>query len=129
MDEAAITEAYVAPFNKELEILKAKKVKVKLVKTRAERGKAYHGLQLDGVVDENAKLEQVLSEGERRIISLSAFLADVADKPHATTFIFDDPISSLDQDYELAVARRLVDLAKDCKSVVWGKSVSVRVDL
>src|SRR3546814_11728183 len=63
--EAAITEAYVARFNKELENLKAKKVKVKLVKTRAERGKAYHGLQLDGVVDENAKIEQVLSEGEQ----------------------------------------------------------------
>src|SRR3546814_10949939 len=33
--EAAITEAYVARFNKELENLKAKKVKVKLVKTRS----------------------------------------------------------------------------------------------
>src|SRR3546814_20480544 len=68
--EAAITEAYVARFNKELENLKAKKVKVKLVKTRAERGTAYNGLQLDGVVEEKAKLEQVLSEGESRIISL-----------------------------------------------------------
>src|SRR3546814_7028869 len=34
--EAAITEAYVARFNKELENLKAKKVKVKLVKRSEE---------------------------------------------------------------------------------------------
>ena len=127
--EAAITDAYVARFNKELENLKAKKVKVKLVKTRAERGKAYHGLQLDGVVDGNAKLEQVLSEGERRIISLSAFLADVADKPHASTFIFDDPISSLDQDYELAVAGRLVELAKARQVLVFTHRISLIVAL
>ena len=127
--EAAITEAYVARFNKELENLKAKKVKVKLVKTRAERGKAYHGLQLDGVVDGNAKLEQVLSEGERRIISLSAFLADVADKPHASTFIFDDPISSLDQDYELAVAGRLVELAKSRQVLIFTHRISLIVAL
>lgn len=123
--EAAVTDAYVARFNKELESLKAKKVKVKLVKTRAERGKAYHGLQLDGVVDGNAKLEQVLSEGERRIISLAAFLADVADKPHASTFIFDDPISSLDQDFEIAVANRLVQLANSRQVVVFTHRLSL----
>lgn len=123
--EAAITDAYVSRFNKELENLKAKKVKVKLVKTRAERGKAYHGLQLDGVVDGNAKLEHVLSEGERRIISLSAFLADVADKPHASTFIFDDPISSLDQDFEIAVANRLVQLANSRQVVVFTHRLSL----
>ena len=123
--EAAITDAYVSRFNKELENLKAKKVKVKLVKTMAEKGKAYHGLQLDGVVDENAKLEQVLSEGERRIISLAAFLADVAEKPHASTFIFDDPISSLDQDFEIAVAKRLVQLANSRQVLVFTHRLSL----
>lgn len=127
--EAAITDAYVARFNKELENLRAKKVKVRLVKTKAERGKVYHGLQLDGTVDGNAKLEQVLSEGERRIISLSAFLADLADKPHASTFIFDDPISSLDQDYELAVASRLVELAKSRQVLIFTHRLSLLVAL
>lgn len=123
--EAAITDAYVLRFNKELENLNAKKIKVKLVKTKAERGKAYHGLQLDGAVDGNAKLEQVLSEGERRIVSLSAFLADVADKPHASTFIFDDPISSLDQDFEIAVAKRLVHLASSRQVLVFTHRLSL----
>lgn len=127
--EAAITDAYVDRFNKELENLKAKNVKVKLARTRAEKGKAYHGLQLKGAVNGNAKLEEVLSEGERRIISLSAFLADVADKPHASTFIFDDPISSLDQDYEQAVASRLVELAKSRQVLVFTHRLSLIVAL
>jgi energy-coupling factor transporter ATP-binding protein EcfA2 len=127
--EAAITDAYVARFNKELGNLRAKKVRVKLARTRAERGKAYHGLQLEGAVDGSAKLEQVLSEGERRIISLAAFLADVAEKPHASTFIFDDPISSLDQDYELAVASRLVELAKSRQVLVFTHRLSLFVSL
>lgn len=123
--EAAITDAYVARFNNELENLKAKKFKVKLAKTKAEKGKAYHGIQLEGVVDGSAKLEQVLSEGERRIISLAAFLADVADKPHASTFIFDDPVSSLDQDFEIAVAKRLVQLAKSRQVLVFTHRLSL----
>lgn len=126
---SVITDAYVVRFNNELVNLRANKVKVKLVKTKAERGRVYHGLQLDSAVDGNAKLEQVLSEGERRIISLSAFLADVADKPHASTFIFDDPISSLDQDYELAVAKRLVELAKTRQVLIFTHRLSLIVAL
>jgi ABC-type multidrug transport system ATPase subunit len=71
----------------------------------------------------------VLSDGERRIICLAAFLADVADKPHASTFIFDDPISSLDQDYELAVASRLVELAKTRQVLVFTHRLSLLVGL
>ena len=127
--EAAITDAYVARFNNELGSLKAKNIKVKLVKTEAKKGKVYHGLQLLDAVDQNVKLDQVLSEGERRIISLAAFLADVADKPHASTFIFDDPISSLDQDFELAVAARLVQLAKTRQVLVFTHRLSLYVAL
>ncbi|AHX12005.1 restriction endonuclease [Dyella jiangningensis] len=123
--EKAITDAYVARFNSELGALKAKRIKVKLVKLRAERGKALHGLQLEGSADGSAKPDQILSEGERRIISLAAFLADVAEKPHASTFIFDDPISSLDQDFEHAVAERLVQLAKTRQVLVFTHRLSL----
>lgn len=122
--ETAITEAYVARFNKELEALKARRIKVKLVKTKAALGKAYHGLQLEGSVDGGAKLDEILSEGERRIISLAAFLADVSEKPNASAFIFDDPISSLDQDFELAVAARLVKLAQTRQVLVFTHRLS-----
>ena len=79
-------------------------------KTRTQNARVLHQLRLKGV--QNDKPQNILSEGERRIISLAAFLADVSDKPGAAPFVFDDPISSLDNDFEWHVACRLVELAK-----------------
>ncbi len=124
--EAAITEAYISRFNDELEKLSATKIKVKLIKTRADKGRTLHAIQLEGTT---AKPEEILSEGERRIISLAAFLSDVSEKPSASTFIFDDPISSLDQNFELAVAKRLVELAKDRQVLVFTHRISLYVAL
>ncbi len=127
--EAAITEAYIGRFNNELKKLGATKIKVELAKTRANKGRTYHAIKLMGLEDTVAKPEEILSEGERRIISLAAFLADAAEKPNASTFIFDDPISSLDQDFELAVAKRLVELAKDRQVLVFTHRLSLYVAL
>ena len=87
-----ITQAYVDRFNQELKMLGASRIKVELIKTQTKKGQALHALRLKGVkpTTENAP-ETVLSEGERRVVSLAAFLADVAEKPHAAPFIFDDP--------------------------------------
>ena len=90
--EKAITDAYVDRFNRELRSLGASRIKVELTKTRTQKGQALHGLRLKGVepTSENAP-KMVFSDGERRVVSLAAFLADVAEKPHAAPFIFDDP--------------------------------------
>jgi len=127
--EAAITEAYIARFTEELAHLKADRIKVEIAKTKAAKGKTLHGIRLKGSVDGSAKPDDILSEGERRIVSLAAFLADVAEKPNAATFIFDDPISSLDLDYELAVANRLVQLAKTRQVLVFTHRLSLIVAL
>ncbi len=84
-----------------------------------------HKLQLAGATIPSVTPVEVLSEGERRIISLAAFLADVGDKPHATPFIFDDPISSLDHDYEWAVALRLSQLARDRQVLIFTHRLSL----
>lgn len=125
--EAAITEAYITRFTKELAHLKADRIKVEIAKTKAAKGKTLHGIRLKGSIDGSAKPDEILSEGERRIVSLAAFLADVSEKPHASTFIFDDPISSLDQDFELAVASRLVQLAKTRQVLVFTHRTSFLV--
>lgn len=124
--EAAISDAYIGRFNSELKKLGATRIQVKLVKTKAAHGKTFHGIQLDNAT---AKPDDILSEGERRIISLAAFLADASDKPSASTFIFDDPISSLDQDFELAVSARLVQLAKSRQVLVFTHRLSLVVAL
>lgn len=123
--QIAITEAYVKRFNTELKSLGAEHIKVALIKTRTDHGVAMHKLQLAGATMPTVTPVEVLSEGERRIISLAAFLADVGDKPHAAPFVFDDPISSLDHDYEWAVALRLARLAKDRQVLVFTHRLSL----
>ncbi|HEX5277117.1 MAG TPA: AAA family ATPase [Fluviicoccus sp.] len=120
-----ITQAYVARFNRELILLGATRIKVEIVKTRTDRGKVLHQLRLKGAVNGQVMPESVLSEGERRIISLAAFLADVVDKPMAAPFIFDDPISSLDHDFEWSVASRLAELAKTRQVLVFTHRLSL----
>lgn len=116
--QKVVTEAYVARFNRELKALGATRIQVELVKTRTKNAKVLHQLRLRGARNEREMLHGVLSEGERRIISLAAFLADVCDKSGVAPFVFDDPISSLDQDFEWHVACRLVELAKSRQVIV-----------
>ena len=122
--EKVITQAYVTRFNRELQLLGAARIKVELVKTKAEKGKVLHRLQLKAAQSKQP-IELVLSEGERRIISLAAFLADVTDKPQSAPFIFDDPISSLDHDFEWSVAARLAELAKTRQVLVFTHRLSL----
>ena len=123
--EKVITESYLGRFNAELEVLGAKRIRVAIVKTRAERGRALHQLKLTGVKRGQEEPARILSEGERRIISLAAFLADVTGKPNIAPFVFDDPISSLDQDFEWAVAKRLAELAKTRQVLVFTHRLSL----
>jgi len=121
--EILITKAYVKAFNDELKILGAGQIRVELVKTRVNKGHVLHQLRLCG--SKGCDLEHVLSEGEFRLIALAAFLADVAGKAGATPFVFDDPISSLDQDYEEAVVQRLIALSKDRQLIVFTHRLSL----
>ena len=123
--EQIITQAYVGRFNQELEFLGATRIQVEIVKTRTERGKVLHQLRLRGAKDGQAVPELILSSGERRIIALAAFLADVADKPQTAPFVFDDPISSLDHDFEWGVATRLAALAQTRQVLVFTHRLSL----
>lgn len=116
--QAVVTDAYVERFNRELRALGATRIQVELVKTKTRNAKVLHKLKLKGALNDRVMPDSVLSDGERRIISLAAFLADVCDKPGAAPFVFDDPISSLDHDFEWAVACRLVELARTRQVIV-----------
>lgn len=123
--EALITEAFVQRFRDELTALGAPWIKVELVKKRVDRGRVLHELRLAKA--RSGASHEVLSEGEHRVVSLAVFLADVTGKQQPAPFVFDDPISSLDQDFEEAVARRLVRLAGDRQVIVFTHRVSLLV--
>jgi len=121
--EKVITHAYVGRFNRELLALGATRIKVELVKTKAEKGKVLHRLQLKGVKSKQT-LDKVLSEGERRVVALAAYLADLTEKPNNAPFIFDDPISSLDQTWEERTIDRLVQLSDTRQVIVFTHRLS-----
>lgn len=121
--EALITDAFVQRFNSELKALGASQVKVDLVKSKVSKGRVLHRLQLRGASQNG--LADVLSEGENRIVSIAAFLADVTGKSNKAPFIFDDPISSLDQSYEEAVVQRLIELSQDKQVIVFTHRLSL----
>ena len=120
-----ITQAFVKRFNGELKALGASRIRVELTKTRTERGRVLHRLRLKGAQTGQDLPDSVLSEGERRVVGLAAFLADVSEQPHSAPFIFDDPISSLDHDFEWHVATRLAALAQTRQVLVFTHRLSL----
>ncbi|MBI5967018.1 MAG: AAA family ATPase [Deltaproteobacteria bacterium] len=119
-----ITVAYIRRFNDELDKLGAKRIKVELVKTRVAYGKPMHSIKLRGATVVGVAPLDILSEGEKRIIELAAFLADVTGRPSKAPFIFDDPISSLDQDFEEKTIDRLIGLSADRQVIIFTHRLS-----
>ena len=122
--DVLISPAFIKRFENELETLGASRIKVKLNKTRAEYGRVYHKIHLNGCT-KNVCTTDVLSDGEFRIVSLAAFLADVEGQDHSTPFIFDDPITSVDQDFEEATAQRLINLCDSRQVIVFTHRLSL----
>ena len=119
-----VTPVYIEAFNQELKALRAQGISVELKRTGADQGTILHQVRLQGV-DDPKLTQEVLSEGEHRVVALAAFMADSAGNPNGSTFIFDDPISSLDSDYEEAVVQRLVQLAQNRQVIVFTHRLSL----
>ena len=117
-------KGYQSRFATELKLLGGNRLPVKPESKQAGKGKMTFGLQLQGV-ERALAAELVLSEGETRIVALSAFLADITGLEHRSPFIFDDPISSLDQDFEEKVVKRLVELSKTRQVIVFTHRLSL----
>ncbi len=117
-------KGYEDRFNAELNFLGGKNLPVKLDCKQAGKGKITFELTLQGA-ERLLSAELVLSEGETRIVALAAFLADISGMEHRSPFIFDDPISSLDQDFEEMVVKRLIELAKTRQVIVFTHRLSL----
>ena len=124
ISKAVITDAYVERFNTEIKALGAKHLSVELVKTRVLQGKIKHQVRLQGQAQKGAKIHDILSEGEHRIVALAAFLADVTNKNINAPFVFDDPISSLDQIHEEQTIDRLIKLSQKRQVLIFTHRLS-----
>ena len=123
LSESIITQAYIDRFNQELQTLNASYIQVELKKTNASQGKVKHQIKLKNAQTDKP-IVKILSDGEQRIVALAGFLADVSSKNSLSPFIFDDPISSLDQDFEEATIRRLIALSESRQVIIFTHRLS-----
>lgn len=119
-----LTQGYQKRFAEELQYLGGKRIPVVPIAISQGKGKVSFQVKLRGAVTKEGA-HNILSEGEHRIVALAAFLADMRGLGFPTPFVFDDPISSLDQDYEERVVARLVELAKDRQVIVFTHRLSL----
>lgn len=112
-----ITEEFGKRFEEELKLL-GSKVNVSFVKSNVKKGNVTHKIILNDL-KKRSSLNEILSEGEYKIVALAAFLADVTGRTGSLPFIFDDPITSLDHEYERKVAERIITLAKERQVIVF----------
>ena len=81
-------------------------VRVEMVRSGGQYGSPQYQIRL--LASPDAKVAEVLSEGEQTCVAIAAFLAELATAPHSSALVFDDPITSLDHKWRHKVAERLV---------------------
>lgn len=127
--EELLTEDYMNRFNHELQLLTRGSVKASLKQQRVSKGKIPFKIVLEGVSDEKVNPSDVLSEGERRVVSLATFFAESSGRTRNCPLIVDDPISSLDLKFESLVINRLVEMGKSRQVIVFTHRLSMVVGL
>ncbi|POF87235.1 AAA family ATPase [Pseudomonas putida] len=126
-NELAKTEldaGYQSRFLDELKRLGGHRLPIAPQSKSGGKGKITFGLNLVGANGSHG-LDYILSEGEMRIAALAAFLADTTGSNQLAPFIFDDPISSLDQDFEEKVVERLVSLSQTRQVIIFTHRLSL----
>lgn len=123
-----ITDAYIDRFTYELKKL-APRIKVKLEKAPSQKGSTPYKVTIDTDSGIKCKPEDILSEGEQRIVALAAFFADATGRESNTPLIIDDPISSLDLLYEEKATKEIVRLAAERQIIVFTHRISLLVGM
>ena len=75
------------------------------------------------------KPNQVLSEGEQKVLALADFLAEVTAVPASSPIVFDDPITSMDYRRIHEVCDRVVALADDHQIIVFTHNIWFAAEL
>lgn len=118
----AIADEVITPrvrdrFQQEIQKLAASRVRIDIVRSGGKFGSPHYQVRL--FANANAKVHLVLSEGEQTCVALALFMTELANASHASTLVFDDPVSSLDHRWRQKVAERLVEEAKVRQIIVF----------
>ncbi|MDD2709258.1 MAG: AAA family ATPase [Verrucomicrobiae bacterium] len=116
LTEKVVSKELEVALNQEFKSLGVGNLQVCL-KSRADRGKAFHKLKLN--LPQAKTPGEILSEGEQRAIAIGSFLAEVNIAGSLGGIVFDDPVSSLDHKRRERVARRLVQEAAKRQVIIF----------
>lgn len=105
-------EAYVNAFNEECKSLNCE-IGIDINHT-GSAGTSYRQLFLKG-----KEPSKILSEGEQKIISLADFLAEMKLSEITSGVIFDDPVTSLDDERKSRIAKRIAEEATKNQVIVF----------
>lgn len=70
-------------------------------------------------VDQTHALEEILSEGEQKVIAIADFLAEASLRTGSAPIVFDDPVSSLDHRRIREIAKRIAALCSNQQVIVF----------
>lgn len=115
--DTVITPQLRDRFQREIVELAAEKVRVEIVRSGGKFGSPQYEVRFFAKPD--ARVVDVLSEGERTCVALATFLTELATAQHTSSLVFDDPVSSLDHRWRRQVAKRLTTEAKQRQVIVF----------
>ena len=107
---SSYVEKVCGQFEQEAKQLGLQRVPVELILDRSSRGVSHIKVSLKNAPQ--ISVASVLSEGEQRVTAIAGFFADLTESGDSSTLVFDDPVSSLDQEYRVKVAQRLLKEAE-----------------
>ena len=105
--ERLVTNALRAQFSKEIDKLDVAGLAIELRKGKTSYGVPHFRVSL--IRSPDARVGEILSEGEHRCVALAAFLAELATTESRSAIVFDDPVSSLDHRHRNVLAQRLAE--------------------
>jgi hypothetical protein len=117
LTKTLITDQLRQTFQAELTKIDFSHLSVEVQAAGGSKGALFHKLVFSNAPGVN--VSDVLSEGESRALSLTAFLTELSTAPTRSGIIFDDPVSSLDHHWREKMGRRLVAEAKDRQVIVF----------
>lgn len=104
-------------FQLEIIRLAGSRIRVKMERTGGQTGSPQYAVKFFANAD--AKVHQVLSEGEQTCVALAAYLTELATATHNSALVFDDPVTSLDHRWRRRVAERLAEEAQKRQVIVF----------
>ena len=122
LTERLVTGALRQQFQDEVRALRIDYAGVQLKRQSSRSG--VPRFQVKFIRREDAPVGRVLSEGEFRAVALAAFLAELATGGGNSGIIFDDPVSSLDNEHRTEVAERLVREARYRQVIIFTHDIA-----